>query len=155
QVLVAGCPTGGLPLPPELLAEWYGMAGNAEGWTELAKAYTTQPVPHEVLERFGRDAARVPLAALRGTMDIIASASFAAAPVPTLVVGGLSDALFTPEFLRDEVVGPIPGARLELVDAGHEIPVERPRELAALIEAFVEEVAFAPSGSAGSAEPLD
>ena len=32
---------------------------------------------------------------------------------------------------------PIPGARLVLLDANHEIPVERPRELAGLLEAFL------------------
>ena len=45
--------------------------------------------------------------------------------------------MFAPELLRAAVVAPLPGARLALVDAGHEIPIELPRELAALIEAFL------------------
>lgn len=31
----------------------------------------------------------------------------------------------------------VPRARLAVLDAGHEIPLEQPRELAALIEAFL------------------
>jgi pimeloyl-ACP methyl ester carboxylesterase len=53
------------------------------------------------------------------------------------VVGGLHDLIFTPEVLRDGVVAAIPGARLVLLDSNHEIPVERPGELARLIEAFL------------------
>jgi pimeloyl-ACP methyl ester carboxylesterase len=55
----------------------------------------------------------------------------------TLVVGGLHDPMLAPDFLRQEVVQKIPGARLALVDSGHEIPIELPGELAALIEAFM------------------
>ena len=49
----------------------------------------------------------------------------------TLVVGGLHDPMLAPDFLRHEVVQTIPGARLALVDSGHEIPIELPGELAA------------------------
>ena len=45
--------------------------------------------------------------------------------------------MFTPELLRDAVVAPLPSARLALVDAGHEIPIELPGELASLVEAFL------------------
>jgi pimeloyl-ACP methyl ester carboxylesterase len=34
-------------------------------------------------------------------------------------------------------VSHIKGARMVILDCGHEIPLERPRELAALIEAFL------------------
>jgi pimeloyl-ACP methyl ester carboxylesterase len=141
QILVAGCPVGELPLPPELIADWYACAGDVDRMTAIAKPYMTQPVPQEVLKRFGRDAGRVPLVALQGTMEAVTLTSFAAAPVPTLVLGGLHDPMFSPDLLRDGVAGPIPGARLELLDCGHEIPIELPRELAALVEAFVAEVA--------------
>jgi 3-oxoadipate enol-lactonase len=141
QILVAGCPVGELPLPPELLADWYSRAGDAEGMVGIATACMTQPVSQEVLERFGRNAARVPLTALQGTMEDVTSTSFAAAPIPTLVVGGLHDPIFSPDALRDGVAGPVPDARLELLDCGHEIPIELPREFAALVSAFIAEVA--------------
>ena len=141
QILVAGCPVGELPMPPELLADWYACAGDAARMTALPDPYITQAVPGEVLERFGRQAASVPLAALQGTMEAVTSTSFAAASVPTLVIGGRHDPMFTPDSMRHGVAEAIPGARLELLDCGHEIPIEQPRELATLIEEFVEHVA--------------
>lgn len=137
QILVAGCPVGELSMPPELLADWYACAGDAERMTVLADPYMTRPVARDVLERFGRQGARVPLAALQGTMEAVTSTSFMAAAVPTLVVGGLQDPMFSPDFMRDGVAAMIPGAKLELVGCGHEIPIELPRELANLAEQFV------------------
>jgi pimeloyl-ACP methyl ester carboxylesterase len=52
-------------------------------------------------------------------------------------VAGVHDHLLTPDYLRQEIVQRISGARLVLIDSGHEIPMERPTELAAVIEAFV------------------
>jgi len=68
--------------------------------------------------------------------------------VPTLVVGGLRDQIFGPEALQDGVVAPLPGARLELLDCGHEIPIEAPRELAKLIDGFVSDLDDAASQKA-------
>ena len=65
--------------------------------------------------------------------------------VPTVVVGGRDDAIFTPEALTEGVVAPVRGARLELLDCGHEIPIERPREVAALIDEFASDLASAAS----------
>jgi hypothetical protein len=45
--------------------------------------------------------------------------------------------MFPPDALRAAVVAPLAGARLALVDCGHEVPIEAPRELAALTEAFI------------------
>ena len=45
--------------------------------------------------------------------------------------------MFPPDALRAAVVAPLARARLALIDCGHEIPIEAPRELAALIEAFL------------------
>jgi len=56
---------------------------------------------------------------------------------PTLVVCGAHDPIFTPDGPRTTMVDAIPGARLALLDCSHEIPLERPRELAAVIEAFL------------------
>jgi pimeloyl-ACP methyl ester carboxylesterase len=57
--------------------------------------------------------------------------------MPSLVVGGVQDQIFGPDMLRLTVVDGLPHARLALLDCGHEIPVELPRELAAIIEAFL------------------
>jgi hypothetical protein len=45
--------------------------------------------------------------------------------------------MFTPELLREAVAAPLPGARLALLDAGHEIGIELPGQLAAVVEAFL------------------
>jgi pimeloyl-ACP methyl ester carboxylesterase len=147
QVLVAGCPASALRLPPELLADWFGREGDAARMAEIPRMYASQPVSEEVLDRCGVDAARVPLAALRGTIELVTAISFAdrlnGMSVPTVVVGGRDDAIFTPEALTEGVVAPVRRARLELLDCGHEIPIERPRELAALIDEFAADLASA------------
>ena len=74
-------------------------------------------------------------------MQLCTTSSFAdrldALDLPVLVVGGQHDPLFTPDLLREGVVAPLRDARLALLDAGHEVPVEQPNELAAVVEAFI------------------
>jgi pimeloyl-ACP methyl ester carboxylesterase len=140
-VLVAGCPAGEIPLPPELVADWNSRAGDTERLAELTLQFTANPVEPTALDAWARNAAAVSPAALAGTLTATIATSFAAEvgaiSVRTLVVGGTSDAIFTPEVLRDTVAAPITGARLALLDAGHELLLEKPHELAALIQAFL------------------
>jgi pimeloyl-ACP methyl ester carboxylesterase len=149
QVLVAGCPAFALPLPAEVLADWFGREGDAARMAEIPRMYASQPIPEEVLDRCGVDAARVPLVALRGTIELVTAVSFAdrltGTTVPTLVVGGRDDAIFSPQALADGVVAPVRGARLELLDCGHEVPIEKPQHLAALIEGFADDLTSATS----------
>jgi pimeloyl-ACP methyl ester carboxylesterase len=147
QILVAGCPTGVLTLPREITDDWLGREGDAVRMAEVPGPYMTRPVDPEVMERFGLDAARIGRAALEGTLDAV-GVSFmervGAIAAPTLVVGGSGDPMFGPELLRTAVVEPLADARLELLDCGHEIPIEAPRELAALIEEFVASAQLQP-----------
>ena len=140
-VLVAGCPAGEIPLPPELVADWNSRAGDVERLAELTLQFTTNPVDPAALDAWTRSAAAVSPAALAGTLTATIATSFAAEvgaiSARTLVVGGASDAIFTPELLRDAVAAPIAGARLALLDAGHELLLEKPSELAALVQAFL------------------
>jgi pimeloyl-ACP methyl ester carboxylesterase len=141
QILVAGVPAGEIPLPPEMLDDWYARAGSAERMVELIRALVPGPVDEDALARFGREAALVPREVLEGTMTACIASSFADRlaefSTPTLVVGGVQDPIFTPDSLRSTMVEAIPQARLALLECSHEIPLERPRELAALIEAFL------------------
>jgi non-heme chloroperoxidase len=141
QVLIAGCTTGEIPLPSETLADWMSRAGDRERLIELERWFITQPVEDDLLERWADDAVKVPRAVLVESMSTCIATSFverlSATPPPTLVVGGLHDAIFTPDVLRDSVVAAIPGARLALLDSNHGIPVECPREMAGLLEAFL------------------
>ena len=141
QILVAGCPTGEIPLPRELTDDWLSREGDASRMAEVPGPYMTRPVAPEVMVRFGADAASVSRAALEGTLDAAMHASFtdrlASITAPTIVVGGSADPMFSPDTLRAGVVSPLREARLALIECGHEIPIEAPRELAALIEAFL------------------
>src|SRR5262249_13242754 len=138
-VLVAGCPAVEIPLPPELLEDWYAREGDAARLAELVTAYASNPIDPDALDRFGEAAARIPRSALEGSFTACIGTSFDVSSIaaPTLVIGGIHDAIFSPDVLRGGVVAPLANARLALVDAGHEIPLERPREFAALIEAFL------------------
>lgn len=139
--LLAGCPVGEIPLPAELTEDWLGREGDAGRMAEIAELYSSNAIEPQLLERFGQDAARVGRVALEGSLNAAVATSFAdrvgAIAAPTVVVGGIHDGMFTPDLLREAVVGPLPGARLALLDAGHEIPIELPRQLAALIEAYL------------------
>jgi len=140
QVLVSGCPTGEIPFPAETHQDWISRAGSREKMLELIRWFLSQPVDADVLERWADDAVQIPQAILDESLTTCLRTSFTdrvANMPPTLVVGGLHDAIFTPDILRNGVVAAIPGARLALLDSNHEIPMERPRELAGLLEAFL------------------
>lgn len=140
-LLVAGTQASALELPSELLDDWYGRAGSADAMRGLVATFLTGPVDEVAFERFCKSAARVPRTALEGTMSVTLESDFAAElaslDVPTLVVAGARDELFAPELLRATIVEQIPRARIAVIDCGHEIPLERPRALAAVIEAFL------------------
>jgi non-heme chloroperoxidase len=141
QILIAGWPAAPVPLPPGLLEEWCGLAGNAAALTDLFRSQTTNPVDEETLVEVGREAAKAGRPVLEAMLVACASASFAdrLAPLstPTLIVGGLHDKTMPEPVLRDAVAACLPHARVALLDANHVIPLECPGELAALFEAFL------------------
>jgi pimeloyl-[acyl-carrier protein] methyl ester esterase len=141
QILIAGCPAGEIPLPREMTDDWLSREGDALRLAQISEPFMTRPVEPELMERFGRDAATVGRAALAGTLDAAMIASFtdrlASISIPSLVIGGSGDPMFPPDALRAAVVPPLRGARLALIDCGHEIPIEAPHELAGMIEAFL------------------
>jgi non-heme chloroperoxidase len=141
QILVAGCPAGEIPLPRELIDDWLSREGDPARMAQVPVPFMTRPVEPELMERFADDAATIGRTALEGTLDAVMTTSFVdrlgAVTAPSLVIGGSGDPMFTPDMLRSAVVPPLSDARLELIDCGHEIPIEAPHELAALIEHFV------------------
>ncbi len=62
--------------------------------------------------------------------------AIAALAVPTLVIGGTRDQM-TPARAGRALAGQIPGARFELLDSGHSLPSEAPREVARLLREFL------------------
>jgi len=140
QILIGGCPACEIPFPESVRRDWSGRAGNAGRLKEVTAAYVTRPVAPEVLDRWASAATTISGAVLDESLRICTDISFAdqlpSLRVPTLVVGGVHDPIFSPDVLRG-VQASIHGARLALVDCNHEIPIEAPRELAGLISAFV------------------
>ncbi|PCE16104.1 hypothetical protein AUC47_09110 [Microbacterium sp. SZ1] len=55
--------------------------------------------------------------------------------MPTLVVSGLDDVICPPHF-HTEIVAALPDARLVSLDAGHLLPLERPREFGDLVRSW-------------------
>ena len=141
QVLVTPCPASKLPFPRETQRDWVSRVGNREKLREVTAMFVTQPVPPEVLDRWAADAEKVPRVALDETLNLVAQESFVdrleSVHIPTLVVGGVHDPIMTPAALRESVVAPLARARLALLDCNHEVPIEKPLELAGLIEAFL------------------
>lgn len=141
QVLVAGCPAFPIPIPEEARRDWVDRAGDAQRLQEVPAMFITRSVEQTVLAEFGVHAAKATKIALDETLGTLMTASFAdrvpSIKTPTLVIGGIHDPLFTPDGLRQGVVEPLSRARLALLDCNHEILMEQPRELAALIEAFI------------------
>jgi pimeloyl-ACP methyl ester carboxylesterase len=141
QVLVAPCPASKLPFPSETQRDWVNRVGNREKLKEVTAMFITQPVKPDVLDRWADDAVKVPRVALDETLNMLTQESFVdrleSVRIPTLVVGGVHDPILTPAALRHGVVAPLARARLALLDCNHEVPIERPLELAGLIEAFL------------------
>ena len=139
-MVIAGFPAGVIPFPSEIIHDWAGRAGDRQRLREVVAPFITMPVPPEVLDRYLDQAAAVPLQALEGTLQTCVASSFAERTeqltMPVLVVGGRHDPVFPPEAAR-ATARSLPCARAVIVDANHEIPMERPAELAQLIEAFV------------------
>ena len=151
QILLSGAPAGPIPLPEETVRDWVGRAGDRDRLREVNAMFISQPVAPELLDRCGVEAAKATRTALEETINMCIQTTFAdqlaGLRVPTLVVGGATDPMFPPEALRHGVAGPIAGARFAVLDSNHEIPIERPRELAAVIEAFV--AGLGPAESSG------
>ncbi len=140
-VLVAPCPAAPIPFPADMRRDWVARAGAPERLAEVTAMFLTQRVEPTVLQRFGREAAKASRTALDATLGLCIEASFSdrvsAINIPVLVVGGIHDSIFPPEVLRQAVAGPLRRAHCVFLNANHEIPIEQPRELAAVIAAFV------------------
>lgn len=143
QVLVAPAVASEVPLPEETHREFVGYAGDKEAFLRSHHAITHQPVPHEVSEHWAEEGSKLPSFVLDETLKMSFGMPFdkdlarVDTLPPTLVVAGSEDPFFSPEFLRESLVAHVPGSRLLLRECGHEIPLELPRELAGMTEAFI------------------
>jgi 3-oxoadipate enol-lactonase len=141
QVLVAPVPASDLPLTDEILGGWLAAIGTRPTFAAFANGFTKEPLAPDMLDAYFHDVSTTSPAALTGTFNMCRTGGFAeklaASRTPTLVLAGAHDPLLSVDYLREAVAARISGARLVELDCGHEVPLERPREAAALIEAFV------------------
>lgn len=139
-VLVAGFPASEMAFPQDVVRDWVSRAGDRERLRELLRPFISEPVEAAVFDRFLGHAASVPAAVLECTLQTCISTSFAerveSLHMPTLVVGGRRDPFFPPEAVA-QLARSLPCARGIALECNHEIPMERPQELAHVIEAFV------------------
>jgi pimeloyl-ACP methyl ester carboxylesterase len=139
-VLVAGFPASEIPFPQDVVRDWVARAGDRERFRELLAPFISEPVDAACLERFLDNAVKVPAAVLACTLQTAISTSFAdrveSLQMPTLIVGGRRDPVFSQEAVA-QLARSLPCARGICFECNHEIPMERPRELAHVIEAFV------------------
>lgn len=141
QVLIAPAPAGPLPLTDQLLESWMRETQTRVNFEPWVNQFTSEALPDEIIDAYFADVSRASDYAKRQTFKMLCRSDFTdslkSTTAATLVIAGTHDPILSPDFLRQEVVNRIPNARLVQIDCGHEIPVERPAQAAALIEAFV------------------
>ena len=139
-VLVGGFPASPIPFPQDLLSDWVGRAGDRGRIHEMLVPFISDPVDPAILDRFLDNAVKVSGPVLECTLQSCLSMSFAdrveSLEIPILIVGGQRDVFFPQEAVA-QLARRLPCARGISLPCNHEVPMERPRELAHLIEAFV------------------
>jgi pimeloyl-ACP methyl ester carboxylesterase len=143
QILIAPIPALAIPFPDDVKQYWLQMAEsrNPDMFKEWISQFIKDPFQPEILEGYFNDITQTAQFSLSETLTMCTQGAFVdklgATRAATFVVGGTHDPLLTSDFLRQAIVSAIPGARLAMLDCGHEIPLEKPQETAALIEAFL------------------
>jgi len=141
QLLIAPAPAAALPLTEDMLDDWIQGTRTRNAFDLWVRKFTKNPLSHEILTDYFASVEGTPENSLRATFRMCCEPGFseklAATRAATVVVGGIHDAMMSPDYLRAEVVQKIPGARLALLDCAHEVPMEKPLETAAIIEAFI------------------
>jgi pimeloyl-ACP methyl ester carboxylesterase len=141
QVLIAPVSASPMPLTEATVEDWVQSVSTRDSYRQFENQFMKEPLSEADADMCFAAVQRVPEYSLRQTLRICAQPGFAEelsrVPVPTLVIGGSFDPLMGPAYLRREVVAKIPRARLQLLDCGHNVPLEKPAETAALIGEFV------------------
>jgi pimeloyl-ACP methyl ester carboxylesterase len=141
-VLVAAVPAGGLPLPSKALDFLRGTVGDRQQAATWLAGLTVTELPPETTAMLLEAMAGAPPEAALESFDSWQPGDFSAEAAtietPTLVLAPDHD---RPQFLKERVADLIAGSRFEVIaDCGHYALVDKPREVAAAIEAFVAEL---------------
>jgi pimeloyl-ACP methyl ester carboxylesterase len=141
QILISPAPAIALPLTDGILNDWLTAARDRSFFEAWLRQFVKEPLATEIVDAYFEDLSSTAEHGLRETFNMCRTGEFtgslSATRAATLVICGLHDQVLPPVLVRDEIANRIPGARLALIDCGHEIPLERPLENAGLIEAFL------------------
>ena len=140
-VLVASPSAGELPTP-DFVREWVQHAGDGQALVDVTvRPFLRVAVAEDILQRFAREAEKIPRTYLERTLELVSGTSFierlGAVTIPVLVVSSAADPVHTTE--RD-IVASFPRARVEVIEAGTEIPMEQPVAFARALERFLGEL---------------
>lgn len=138
-VLLCPVPAAGMALPDDARGLFRGSPGSRES-QGIILGLACKQLSEASRERLLDDAARVSAPAIQEGFDAWTAGGFAdklaAVRAPVLVVA-TDDPFMPPDFLRQAITSQIKGARLAVLPGpGHYPQVERPRETAALLQAF-------------------
>jgi pimeloyl-ACP methyl ester carboxylesterase len=139
-VLLCSVPASGLPLPDEMI-DVFRAAANSRDAQRGIFANVGRELSPAAIDKLLEDAACTSHAAIRLGFEAWRAGGFTSAlsqvRAPTLVVG-TDDPAIPVDLLRAEIVAKIASARLAVLPGpGHYVQVERPRETAALLNAFL------------------
>jgi non-heme chloroperoxidase len=144
QMLIAAAPALDLPLTDDVKAYWLQVARDRTMATfdPWVHQFTRERLSPDLLQAYFEAVTTTQESSLGATLDMCRQQGSFVDRLPatrarTLVLGGRHDPMLPPAVLKQTIVDVIPGARLAVVDSGHEMPLERPRETAALLEAFL------------------
>lgn len=140
-VLINPSPASGVPLPPDVVTMFRGSTGKRDVQKSIYEAGGSKNIPPTTLAALLDDAGKTPAQAIEGGFDAFTKADFIAKlksiKAPTVVIGS-DDGFYNNEVLKATVVDRIAGSRLVyLPGAGHWTIAEKPREVAAVIGAFL------------------
>jgi pimeloyl-ACP methyl ester carboxylesterase len=139
MVLLTSVPAAGMALPDDAKGLFRGSPGSREMQGTILGLACKQ-LSEASREALLDDAAGVSAPAIQEGFDAWTAGGFVEklgdVRAPTLVVA-TDDPFLPPDFLRQAIVSQIKGARLAVLPGpGHYPQVERPRETAALLQAF-------------------
>src|SRR5260370_27180678 len=141
EALIAPGSASPMPSSDEVVDDWLRRVRTRDGFHALERGFAKMPLGDDVLDDCFDAVQITPEHTLRETLRMCTEPSFtnklAGTRAATIVVGGIHDPLIPPDYLRQEVVRNIPGARLALLECGHNLPLQMPLETAAILEAFL------------------
>jgi pimeloyl-ACP methyl ester carboxylesterase len=140
--LVNPVPLSGLPLPPDVAKAFRSSGGDRAVQAAILDQACLALAP-QAKEAMLEDASSIDPAWIARAFDLFTaggeSAKLAAIACPTLVVA-TDDPFLPPALLTQTIVSKIPGARLATIHGpGHYPQVERPDDLAPVLQAFLTE----------------